>query len=69
VARYRVVPSIPDLIPPETYADDPDGRLVRVRIEVTEDGVRILGDAVRPDTLERLLEALGCTDIDQMLCG
>ncbi len=69
MAHYRMVPSLPDLIPPETYADDPDGRLVRLRISLTGEGVEILGDAVRPQAIEKLLEALGCTDIEQMLCG
>jgi hypothetical protein len=69
MAEYRFVPELPDLIHPEDYATDPDGRRVRVRIRITEDRVEILGDAMRPQVLERLLEVLGAQVIDQMLCG
>jgi hypothetical protein len=69
VPRYRFVSSIPDLIQPEEYASDPQGRRVRLRIRWTADGLEITGDAVRPEELERLLEQLGIDEIDQMLCG
>lgn len=63
------VESLPDLIEPEEYAGHPDGRLVRLRVSVTETGVEILGDAFRPDVLEALLAALGAGPAEQMLCG
>jgi len=66
---YRFVEHLPDLIGPEEYEAHPEGRLVRVRIRVTENGVEVLGDALRPDVLERLLEMLGPVEIQQMLCG
>jgi hypothetical protein len=66
---YRFVPNLPDLIHPEDYASDPEGSRVRIRIRVTEDRVEILGDAMRPQVLERLLEEMGAKAIDQMLCG
>jgi hypothetical protein len=69
MADYRFVPDLPDLIQPEDYASDPDGRRVRIRISVTEDRVEILGDAMRPQVLERLLEEMGAKIIEQMLCG
>ena len=66
----RFVAELEDLIQPEEYADHPQGRLVRLRISVTPDGVRILGDAFRPEVLEQLLAAgLGPETIEQMLCG
>ncbi len=66
---YRFVENLPDLIQPEEYADHPEGRLVRLRISVTEDGVEILGDAFRPEVLEEILRRLGLDEIEQMLCG
>jgi hypothetical protein len=69
VSEYRFVEDLPDLIQPEDYADHPDGRLVRLRISVTEHGVEILGDAFRPEVLEEILNRLGPDEIEQMLCG
>jgi len=67
--NYRFVASLPDLIGPEEYAEQPDGGLVRIRISMSEDGVEVLGDAIRPEVLERILASLGPTEIEQMLCG
>ena len=66
---YRFVDHLPDLIHPEDYPTDPDGRRVRLRVRVTADGVEVLGDAMRPAKLEELLEALGAESVEQMLCG
>ena len=68
-AAFRFVPELPDLISPEEYDENPEGRLVRVEISVTADGVRILGDAFKPIVLERMLAALAAGPIDEMLCG
>ena len=69
MTNYRFVENLPDLIHPEEYAEHPAGRLVRIRISVTEDGVEILGDAFRPEVLEEILSRLGPGEIEQMLCG
>jgi hypothetical protein len=69
MADYRFVQHLPDLIHPEDYAGDLEGRRVRVRIRATEQGVELLGDAMRPDELEKLLESLDAEVIEQMLCG
>jgi FtsH ternary system-associated peptide len=69
MSDYRFVEDLPDLIQPEEYAEHPAGRLVRLRISVTEDGVEILGDAFRPEVLEEILRRLGPEEIEQMLCG
>jgi len=63
------VPALPDLIDPSEYDDHPAGNLVRIQIRITDAGVEILGDAMRPVTLEALLAALGAGPIEQMLCG
>ena len=69
MADYRFVPQLPDLIHPEDYAGDPAGRRIRLRIRATGEGVELLGDALRPAALERLLEALDAEVIEQLLCG
>lgn len=69
MSDYRFVEDLPDLIQPEEYADHPEGRLVRLRISVTADGVEILGDAFRPEVFEEILRRLGPDEIEQMLCG
>jgi hypothetical protein len=70
VAEPAYVPDLPDLIEADEYADHPEGRLVRLRVTVTADGVAVLGDAFRPELLERLLRAVGGdATIEQMLCG
>ncbi len=63
------VDELPDLIQPDEYGAHPDGDLVRLRITVTDAGVEVLGDALRPATLEALLRAIGPGPIEQMLCG
>lgn len=69
MATHRYVQDLPDLIDATEYAEHPDGRLVRLRLSVSEDGVTVLGDAFRPEVLEALLRELGGGDIEQMLCG
>ncbi len=69
VTEYRFVEHLPDLIGPEEYASQPTGGLVRIRITVGQDGVEVIGDAIRPDVLERILASLGPEEIEQMLCG
>lgn len=68
-AAYRLVDSLPDLIDADEYARHPEGRLVRLRLTWSAEGVEILGDAFRPELLERLLEGLGPDEIEQMMCG
>ena len=69
MTEFRFVEHIPDLIHPEDYAEDPQGRRVRLRIRPTEHGVEIIGDAIQPQELEKLLEVLDVKTIEQMLCG
>ncbi len=69
MADYRFVQQLPDLIHPEDYACDPEGQRILLRIRATAEGVELLGDAMRPEALERLLEALDAEVIEQMLCG
>jgi hypothetical protein len=67
--EFVFVPHLPDLIEPDEYAEHPDGRLIRIRITVTAEGVQILGDGFRPAAVEQILAALGGGPIEEMLCG
>lgn len=69
MAEYRFVQELPDLIQPSDYGEDLSGRRLKFRIQVTEDGLELLGDAMRPVVLEKLLEDLGVEVIEQTLCG
>ena len=69
MTRHEFVDHLPDLIEPGEYAGDPQGRRVKIRLRVTDRGVEILGDAVRPDEIERILLDLDPETIEQMLCG
>ena len=69
MTEYHFVEHLPDLIQEEEYAADPQGRRVRIRITASGDGLEILGDAVRLEALERLLESLEPEVIEQTLCG
>ncbi len=69
MTHFHFVEHIPDLIHPEEYAANPHGRRVRLRIRRTDHGVEIIGDAIRPQELEALLQRLGVETIEQMLCG
>jgi FtsH ternary system-associated peptide len=60
---------IPDLINADEYNKYPDGTLVRVRISVSENGVEVLGDGLRPELVEEVLKAIGGGPMEQMLCG
>lgn len=42
---------------------------MRIRISVTDTGVEILGDGLRPELVEQVLAALGGGPMEQMLCG
>ncbi len=67
--NHLFVAHLPDLIHPEDYPSDPDGRRVPLPIRASADGVEILGDAMRPALLEAPLEELGADEFEQMLCG
>lgn len=69
VTEYRFVAHLPDLIEAEEYDSNPDGALVRIRISVGKNGVEVLGDAIRPEVLERILTSVEPDVIEQMLCG
>lgn len=63
------VSELPELIEPECYSKNVKGGLVRLRIRITEQGIEILGDAMRPDTLDHIIDRLGITEVERILCG
>ncbi|MBO0819814.1 MAG: hypothetical protein J2P26_03070 [Nocardiopsaceae bacterium] len=70
--EHAFTDSLPDLIDASEYERHPDGGLVRIRIVVTEHGVEIVGDGLRPEFVEAVLAAVGAgpgTRMEQMLCG
>lgn len=67
--RKRFVAYLPDLITEEDYLDPPEKRRIRVRIDVTSEGVEVLGDSMYAPLLEELLTAIGAEEIERMLCG
>ena len=67
--QYKFVELLPDLIKPEDYASDPEGRTVRFRILAGSNEIELLGDAMKPKFLEDILEELTPAVIEQMLCG
>ena len=67
--EHVFVASLPDLIDASEYAAHPRGGLVRLRITVTESGIELLGDGLRPEAVESVLDALGGGTMEQMLCG
>lgn len=69
MTRYRFVPHLDDLIDPLEYADDPQGRRVRLKITAGPEGIRIQGDAMCVRNIEELLDFLEPEVIAQMLCG
>ncbi|WP_433830882.1 radical SAM-modified peptide, FtsH ternary system-associated [Actinoplanes sp. CA-015351] len=69
MTRYEGVEDLPDLIDASEYSEHPEGDLIRLRISVTPDGVEVLGDGMRPEVLEALLESLEPETIEQMWCG
>jgi hypothetical protein len=69
VIHHVFTESLPDLIDASEYSRYPHGALVRIRISVTDEGVEILGDGLRPEFIEQVLAAIGDGPMEQMLCG
>ena len=67
--QHTFVELIPDLIEAGEYDRYPDGKLVRLRISVTPEGVDVLADGLRPEIVEEVLRVLGAGPMQQMLCG
>jgi hypothetical protein len=67
--KTRFVNHLPDLMTEEDYCDSSEQAKIRVRIEMTNEGVEILGDSMYAYLVEELLVELGADEIEKMLCG
>ena len=63
------VEHIPDLMTWADYEAAHQRKIIRVRLQVTDNGLEIIGDSAYPHLLEQLLEALDPETISMMLCG
>ena len=63
------VDHIPDLMTWDDYELAHRRRLVRICLQITDNGLEIIGDSPYPQMLEDLLEALSPEAIEMMLCG
>lgn len=67
--KTRFVSHLPDLITEEDYLDSPDQKKLRIRINVNEEGVDVLGDSMYAYLVEELMDQLGADEIERILCG
>ncbi len=67
--KTRFVSHLPDLIQEEDYLECTEQKKIRLRIDMTDEGVEILGDSMYAHLVEELLAQLGADEIERMLCG
>ncbi|MBW4635060.1 MAG: hypothetical protein KME30_25115 [Iphinoe sp. HA4291-MV1] len=67
--KTSFVSHLPDLITEEDYLGSPEQKKIRVRINVNDEGVDILGDSMYAHLVEELMAQLGADEIERMLCG
>ncbi len=67
--KTRFVSHLPDLIEEEDYLESTEQKKIRLRIDLTDEGVEILGDSMYAHLVEELLAQLGAEEIERMLCG
>lgn len=63
------VSHLPDLIKEEDYLESTEQKKIRLRIDLTDEGVDILGDSMYAHLVEEVLAQLGADEIERMLCG
>ncbi|MDJ0680789.1 MAG: hypothetical protein QNJ18_13090 [Xenococcaceae cyanobacterium MO_167.B52] len=69
IPKTHFVSHLPDLIKEEDYLECTEQKKIRLRIDMTDDGVEILGDSMYAHLVEELLAQLGPEEIERMLCG
>lgn len=67
--KTSFVSHLPDLITEEDYLSSPEQKKIRVRINLNDEGVDILGDSMYAHLVEELMAQLGADEIERMLCG
>ncbi len=67
--KTRFVSHLPDLMTQEDYLSSSDDKKIRVRININDQGVDVLGDSMYAHLVEELMAGLGADEIERMLCG
>lgn len=67
--KTSFVSHLPDLITEEDYLACSEEKKIRVRINVNNEGVDVLGDSMYAHLIEELMTQLGADEIERMLCG
>ncbi|MEH2368482.1 radical SAM-modified peptide, FtsH ternary system-associated [Nostoc sp.] len=67
--KTRFVSHLPDLITEEDYLVSSEQKKIRVRINLNNEGVDILGDSIYAYIVEELMAQLGADEIERILCG
>ncbi len=67
--KTRFVSHLPDLITEQDYLEHPEQRKLRIRINVNDEGVDILGDSMYAYLIEELMAQLEPDEIERILCG
>jgi FtsH ternary system-associated peptide len=67
--KTKFVSHLPDLITEEDYLANPEQQKIRVQINVSNEGVDVLGDSMYAHLIEELMAQLGAEEIERMLCG
>ncbi|KPA18890.1 hypothetical protein MHK_000896 [Candidatus Magnetomorum sp. HK-1] len=65
----KYVSHLPDLITYEDIVKENGQKRIKIRIELTENGVEILGDSPFDQSLDDLLIQSGAKEIQKTLCG
>ena len=69
IPKTRFVSHLPDLIEEDDYLECNEQKKIRLQIDMTDDGVEILGDSMSAHLVEELFAQLGAEEIERMLCG
>ncbi|OUL34975.1 hypothetical protein BV372_12775 [Nostoc sp. T09] len=67
--KTSFVSYLPDLITEEDYLLSSEQKKIRVRINMNNEGVDILGDSMYAYLIEELMAQLGADEIERILCG
>ena len=67
--RTVFVPQLPDLISTAEYPALESKRMIRIRIEVTDQGLSVIADSREPQLVDDLMAKIASGDIESVLCG
>jgi len=67
--KIKFVSHLPDLMTIQDYSKPCDKKKVKIRIEMTDAGIDIIGDSMYDFLLEDILSNAGAKEIERVLCG